>query len=149
MIASDGEVASYYREVIEDYADEVLFEHAVRILRALKDKPFLDITDDYFSWPFAGSKSQHSFADELFWVMKHQHVPDLAVWGYESEIISVARRHVESLSEAEFEFLGTACWPKGEEEQSYFQILETIAAALQRKVMNVVKEYDNEILEIQ
>ncbi|MGX9853907.1 hypothetical protein ACR03S_00435 [Limimaricola variabilis] len=149
MIASDNEAASYYREIIEDYADEVLFEHAVRILRSFREKPFLDITDDHFNWPYASSKSQHSFADELFWVMKHQHVPELAVWGYESEIASVARRYVKSLSEAAFEFLGAACWPEGEEEQTYFQILETIAAALQRKVMGVVKEYDSEILEIQ
>ncbi|MGB3795827.1 MAG: hypothetical protein WA957_05935, partial [Alteraurantiacibacter sp.] len=101
MSEPEDDDSSYLREVIEDYAREVLFDHAVEILKAFREYPFLDVTGDQFAWPYAGKKSEFSFADELFWVMKQEHVPELAMWGYEREISVAARKRAEDLSEAE------------------------------------------------
>ncbi|SFQ13250.1 hypothetical protein [Tranquillimonas alkanivorans] len=147
MTVEDTEAVSHLRQVIQDFADEIIFAHAVEILKVFTRRPFLNITGDYFHWPYAGEKSRFSFSDEIFWVMKHEHVPELAIWGYQSEINAEAHRLVRRLSDAEERFLIEACWPEDIRSQTHPQMIDTIVAAIQRKVFAVVRDHDAEILE--
>ena len=101
-------VIEHLRDVVEHYAEEVLFRHAVEALRGLRGKR-ARFLDDTHPWPYAGSMSEASLIDELFWLGSRDPIPDGVEAGIENLCRRMAKQQVEVMSEAEKDFLIEAC----------------------------------------
>lgn len=137
--ADPQETIEHLREIIGDLAEQMLAAHAIDVIRNLDKKEFLDITDDYYEWPFARSKSHFSFADELFWIYKYSFGPALAEWGYESEVRSACSQKFYSLNHAERAFLVEAFSPGA-------GLADTAIDRLVGAVLEFVYDNDKEML---
>lgn len=58
------------REVMRDFADGVLFGHAMAILREFRCEKARDLAEAAPAWPYGGELRDADFAEELFWLTK-------------------------------------------------------------------------------
>ena len=136
----------HLRDVVEHYAEEILFRHAIEALRGLRGEcaRFLDGTH---RWPYAGPMSEASLTDELFWLGSRDPIPDGVEDGLENLCRWMSERRVEVMSEAEKDFLIEACWLDRQKPMTVDDLEQLVRDRLTAEVKSILRWRDSDVLD--
>jgi hypothetical protein len=140
VASGSQETIDRLRKVTADFAAERVFSHAIAVLRGMEETDFLHIADEYFAWPFSTPQSDCSFADELFWAYKYD-IPLSIEPIFEEEVRVACKRMFDQMTCAEQAFLVEALPPRGSRDGD-----ERVIHRLLKRVLEIVRDYDKEIL---
>jgi hypothetical protein len=134
----------YLEELVSDLAEERLFDVALSVLRSFRERPFQNLAEETYHWPYAGPKHEASFASEVFYVFKK----DIRRGSqYRREFAAAAAKQTcGALSSTEARLLEEACFPKGKDTVTLAELGQAVVDAVIAKMEMIVREYDTDIL---
>lgn len=100
--------AALLLEVIRDYADHRLEEHAVAILGSLRDRRAIGV-ETIRPWPYAGPQAEAGLLSEMFYAFSDE--PGIAEMSYRHLLLGAARRFSRTMPGVEIDLFFAAIRP--------------------------------------